>query len=99
MSLVKDIGQLIDRSPKVRNGRPCIAGTGISVHRIVGWYKLGFSPEQMVDRIGHVSLAQIHAALAYYHANQDEIESDIATEQADAERLQCEQMVRPSSGL
>lgn len=95
MSLVKDIGRLIDRSPKVRNGRPCIAGTGISVHRIAGWYKLGLTPEQIVDRIGHISMAQVHAALAYYHGNQEEIESDIATEQAEAEKLQREQMDRP----
>jgi len=97
MSLVKDIGQLIDRSPKVRNGRPCIAGTGISVHRIVGWYKLGLTPEQIGDRIGHISLAQVHAALAYYHVNQAEIESDIAAEQAEAERLQREHIDRPST--
>ena len=95
MSSVKDIGRLIDRSPKVRNGRPCIAGTGISVHRIVGWYKLGLTPEQIVDRIGHISMAQVHAALAYYHGNQEEIESDLATEQAEAEKLQREQMDCP----
>ncbi len=96
MSIVNDIGQLIDRSPQVRSGRPCIAGTGITVHRIVGWYKLGLSPEQMVDRVGHVSLAQVHAALAFYHANQSEIESDIASDLAEAERLQSEQADRPS---
>jgi len=97
MSLVNDIGQLIDRSPQVRNGRPCIAGTGITVHRIVGWYKLGLSPEQMVERIGHVSLAQVHAALAFYHANQNDIESDIASDQAEAEKLQSKQTDRSSS--
>ena len=95
MSLVEDIGRLIDRSSKVRNGRPCIAGTGISVHRIVGWYKLGLTPEQIVDRIGHISMAQVHAALAYYHGNQEEIESDIAAERAEAEKLQHEQIDRP----
>lgn len=95
MSSVKDIGRLIDRSPKLRHGRPCIAGTGISVHRIVGWYKLGLAPEQIVDRIGHISMAQVHAALAYYHGNQEEIESEIAADQAEAEKLQREQMDRP----
>jgi len=96
MSVVRDIGQLIDRSPQVRNGRPCISGTGISVHRIVGWYKLGLTPEQIVDRVGHISLAQVHAALAYYHGNQEEIESDIAAEQSEAEKLQREQTDRQS---
>jgi len=44
-----DIGILIMRIPEVRNGRPCIVGTGITVRRIVGWYKLGFSPEEIAD--------------------------------------------------
>lgn len=66
-----DIGKLIEQHPDIRRGRPCIAGTGVSVQRIVGWYKLGLNPEEIADRIGHLSLAQVHAALAYYHANKD----------------------------
>jgi len=26
-------------------------------------------PEEIAERIGHLSLAQVYAALAYYHAN------------------------------
>jgi uncharacterized protein (DUF433 family) len=85
-----DIGTLITRTPDVRGGRPRVAGTGVTVRRIVGWYKLGLSPEEIASRIGHLTLAQVHAALAYYHANQDEIEADIATEEAEADRLEQE---------
>ena len=73
-----DIGTLIVQSPKVRGGRPRVAGTGVTVQRIVGWYKLGLSPEEIADEFGHLSLAQVHAALAYYHANRAEIEAAIA---------------------
>ncbi|MFH1026096.1 MAG: DUF433 domain-containing protein [Nitrospirota bacterium] len=90
MANVIDIGTLIIRTPDIRGGRPRIAGTGISVRRIVGWYKLGFSPEEIADRIGHLTLAQVHAALAYYHVNQEEIEADIASEEDEAERLERE---------
>ena len=83
-----DIGTLITRTPGVRGGRPRVAGTGVTVRRIVGWYKLGLSPEEIASRIGHLTLAQVHAALAYYHANQDEIEADIASEEAEADRLE-----------
>ena len=31
-----DIGTLIERSPEIRKGRPCIAGTGVTVRRIAG---------------------------------------------------------------
>lgn len=84
---VIDIGTLIIRTPDIRGGRPRIAGTGVSVQRVVGWYKLGFSPEEIVEEFGHLTLAQVYAALAYYHANCEEIESAIASDEAEAERL------------
>ena len=37
--------------------------------------------------MSHLSLAQVYAALAYYHANRDEIESDLAEEDAEYFRL------------
>jgi uncharacterized protein (DUF433 family) len=83
-----DIGALIVRSPEIRNGRPRIAGTGITVRRVVSWYKVGLSPEEIADRIGHLTLAQVYAALTYYHANRDEIEADLASEEAEAEALE-----------
>ena len=50
MPALTDIGTLIAQSPGVCGGRPRIAGTGVSVRRIVGWYKLGWSPEEIADR-------------------------------------------------
>ena len=88
MSTMVDIGTLIVRSPEIRGGRPRIAGTGVTVHRIVGWYKLGLSPEEIADEFGHLTLAQVHGALAYYHANQEEIEADLAAEEAEIEALE-----------
>ena len=90
MTTTVDIGTLITRRPEIRGGRPIIAGTGITVRRIVGWYKLGLSPEEITDQLPHLTLAQVYAALAYYHANQEEIETDIATEEAEAERIERE---------
>jgi len=87
MIAATDIGTLIERRPEVRGGRPIVAGTGVSVHRIAGWYKLGLSPEEIVANYGHLSLAQVHAVLAYYHANREEIEGYLAEEEADDERL------------
>ena len=90
MTPITDIGSLIVRTPDICGGRPRIAGTGVSVRRIVGWYKLGRSPEEIVDTFGHITLAQVHAALAYYHANREEIEADIAAEEIEVERLERE---------
>ena len=75
-----EIGTLIDQDPAIRGGRPKIAGTGLTVRRIVGWYKMGMTPEEIALEYLHLTLAQVHAALAYYHANREEIEADIAQE-------------------
>lgn len=96
MSKEVNIGTLIVRSSNVRGGRPRIAGTGGTVRRIVGWYKLGLSPEEIADRIGHISLAQVYAALAYYHANKEEIEDDIQSEEIEAEKLEHEHYLTKS---
>jgi uncharacterized protein (DUF433 family) len=87
MPTVVDIGTLIERSPDIRKGRPCITGTGVTVRRIAGWYNLGLTPEEIAAKIEHLTLAQIHAALAYYHANREEIDSDIATDDAAIEEI------------
>lgn len=95
MSSVTEIGTLIDRDPKVRGGRPKIAGTGLTVSRIAGWYKMGMTPEEIALEYSHLTLAQVHAALAYYHVNRDEIEADLAQEQAAAHEL--EHQFRPKA--
>ena len=46
---------------------------------------MGLIPEEIARKIGHLTLAQLHAALAYYHANQAEIDADLEAE-ADAAR-------------
>jgi uncharacterized protein (DUF433 family) len=88
-----EIGSLIDRDPKIRGGRPKIAGTGLTVSRIAGWYKLGMTPDEIALEYPHLTLAQVHAALAYYHVNRDEIETEIAEEEAAAS--QWEQRLAP----
>lgn len=85
-----EINSLLVKSPEIRHGRPRIAGTGITIHRIAAWYKLGHSPEEIARRYGHLTVAQVYAALAYYHANQAEIEAEIASDETEAESLETE---------
>ncbi len=40
-----DIGTLIVKLPETLGGRPCIAGTRVSVQRITAWYKIGLNAE------------------------------------------------------
>ena len=84
---ITNIGDLITASPDIRRGRPRIAGTGVTVQRIVILYKMGLSPEEIADEFGHLSLAQVYAGLAYYHANREHFEAAIAADQAEDETL------------
>jgi uncharacterized protein (DUF433 family) len=85
-----EIGSLITRSPDIKGGSPRVAGTGVTVKRIAGWHSLGMTPEEIASDYGHLTLAQVHAALAYYYANRAEIDSDLAEEAAEYSRLSNE---------
>jgi uncharacterized protein (DUF433 family) len=84
-----DIGKLIASSPEIRGGRPIIAGTGTSVRRIAVLYKQGLNAEEIAYDMGHLTLAQVYAALTYYHANRNEIEADLAAEEEEYRRLEA----------
>jgi uncharacterized protein (DUF433 family) len=90
MATVTDSGTLITQTPGICSGRPRIAGTGVSILRIADWYKMGMTPEEIAGAYPHLNLAQVHAALAYYHANRDEIDAEMAAEEAEANRLERE---------
>ena len=87
MFTITDIGKLIARSSESGKDRPMIAGTQTSVRRVVVLYKQGAGAEEIARRMSHLSLAQVYGALAYYHVNHDEIESDLAEEEAEYSRL------------
>ena len=90
MPTVTPIGSLIDSQDGVRGGRPCIAGTSVSVRRIAQWHNAGLIPEEIAGKFGHLSLAQVHAALAYYHANQEAIDADLEAEERQTAALERE---------
>jgi uncharacterized protein (DUF433 family) len=96
MGNITNIGTLIVRDPEIRGGRPILIGTGVTVRSIVIWYQQGLTPEQIADQFGHLSLAQVYAALAYYHANRDEIEADLAEEDRLFDALTAEQLHKAS---
>ena len=70
------LDELITRDPEMRDGRPVRTGTATSVRAIAIMYKQGLSPEEITGELP-LTLAQVYAALAYYHLHPDEIEADI----------------------
>ena len=82
-----DIGTLIYSNPSFRNGRPCIAGTGMSVHAVAARYRQGQSVDEIAADIPDIPLSHIHAALAYYLANRERVDAELDSEAAEHDRL------------
>ena len=82
-----DIGTLIYSRPDFRNGRPCIAGIGMSVHAVAARYLQGRSADEIADGVPDIPRSHIYAALAYYFANREQIDADLAADKAEHDRL------------
>lgn len=68
----------IESVPDKCGGKPCIAGTRIRVWDIYVASELrGESPDQIVAQYPSLSLAQVHAALAYYWDNREAIDQQM----------------------
>lgn len=65
----------ITHNPRVLGGRACIDDTRIRVLDIVQLLHEGRKPEEMLEVFAvPLTLAQVHAALAYYYDHPQEIE-------------------------
>ncbi len=74
----------IQSRPGVCGGKPCIAGTRIRVQDVMVWHELqGLTADEIVAQFPQLTLAGVHAALAYYHDHREEIRQEIQ----DAEEL------------
>jgi uncharacterized protein (DUF433 family) len=68
---------LIATDPAVRGGRPCVAGTGLRVIDIaMAALFHQRAPGQLAADYG-ISLAEVHAALAYYYQHKETLDADI----------------------
>ncbi len=76
MLATRTLDELIVSKPKLHNGRPVLAGTGTTVRSIAIMYKQGYNPEEITAELP-VNLAQVYAALTYYHLHTEEVEADI----------------------
>jgi uncharacterized protein (DUF433 family) len=83
-----EIGTLLVRSAGVCGGHLRINGTRMTVNQVVVYYKQGYTPEEIADQYPHLTLAQVYAALAHYHANREETEAELAAEKLEADQLE-----------
>ena len=65
-------------TPGTCGGRPRIDGHRITVEDVAIWHeRQGMSPGEIVSAYPRLTLSDVHAALAYYYENCDQIDADI----------------------
>ena len=68
-----------------------VAGANTKVKEIVlDKLAYGWSPEEMHFQHPHLSMAQIHAALAYYYENQEKIDEEILRDLEEVDQLRSQ---------
>ena len=68
----------IERRPAVCGGQPVIVGTRFPVRSVVtSIYRLGMTPEEMVEAWPYLTLAHVHDALSFYHDHRPMIDRAI----------------------
>jgi uncharacterized protein (DUF433 family) len=72
-------------------GKPHVAGHRIKVQHIALWHeRMGMTPEEIGVAHPGLTLADVYAALTYYHDHRQQIDADIEAD----ERFVAEQMAK-----
>jgi uncharacterized protein (DUF433 family) len=80
----------IEITPGTCGGKPHIIGHRIRVQDIVLLIEQGQSADEIVAGFAQLSLADVYAALAYYHDNRDQIDQDIREDRAFIEQMKTQ---------
>src|SRR5437870_1332809 len=65
-------------TPGICGSRPRIDGHRIAVEDVAVWHeRMGMSPDEIVSSYPSLTLSDVHAALAYYYENREQIDADI----------------------
>jgi uncharacterized protein (DUF433 family) len=84
------LSRYVTRNSEILSGEPIITGTRTSVHAVVGLWRLGTMPEEILNHLPHLTLAQVFDALSFYLDHQVEINESIERNQVP------DALVRPS---
>ena len=84
------VTEYIGVRPGYCGGRPHILGHRIKVKHVVVWHEqMGMTPTEIVANYPTITLAQVHAALAYYYDHHDDIQAEIEEERRFVEDLKA----------
>ena len=80
----------ITKDPQICGGKACVDGTRIRVLDLVCLMRQGLSPQDMLGAYPSLNLAQVYAALSYYHENPQEIDADLERDREAADRIETD---------
>jgi len=73
----------ITKTPGVCGGKARIAGHRVRVLDVVAWSEHeGMTPDEIVSHVPSITLADVHASLAYYFDHIEEIQEEMRAERA-----------------
>lgn len=81
MSASIALSRYVTRNPEILSGEPIVTNTRTSVRAIVGLWQLGIMPEEILNHLPHLTLAQVFDSLSFYLDNQSEIDKYIEQNQ------------------
>ncbi len=64
-----------------------VGQTGISLDTVILCYRLGYSPEQVVESYPSLRLSDVYHVFSYYLGHRDEIDSYLQRRSAEAESI------------
>ena len=97
-TVAKTVYAHITKDPEVCGGKACVDATRIRVMDIVELQREGKTPEEMLDVFAvPLTLAQVHAALAFYYDHREEIDASFADDdrwEAEHHRARADHLTR-----
>ena len=98
MATIQQI-DLITTDPNVRNGQPCIGGTGVRVTDIAMAHLFHRRTPDEISSDYDLSSAQVYAALAFYYEHKPELDDEIRRQIREAQELKDDSSGEGSSLL
>ena len=85
------IPEHITINPGFCGGQSCITGHRIKGQDVVIWHEeMGMSPEEIIYHYPSITLADVYAALTYYHDHREEIRTQIRENETFVRGLQAQ---------
>jgi uncharacterized protein (DUF433 family) len=82
-----DINQLLESRPGVYGGRVCLVRSGLPVLQLAADLRSGMQMDDLKAAYPEIDDASLHAGLAYYFANRELLDAELAEREFEGSNL------------